>query len=389
MQTALQLRWHNVDPSDAVAAHVRDEVQRLERFCDRITGCTVTVEAPGRRHRQSGARYRVRIELSVPRGRLVVARAPPKTSTRADVYQAVNGAFREAQRQLSDHVRRLDARVKSHASPARGTVARILPEEGHGVLRTPEGREIYFHERSVLRGGFPRLRVGSEVRFVEEAGDEGPQASTVVPLRAGRRSRVGAGARLDVLPRPDPRSTPLHAVVERRRSGREFGRRELTPAEVGALLWAGQGITSPEGGRAAPSAGALYPLTLSAIDARGVWRYLPEEHALSPAETGDRRARLAAAARDQEFVAEATLTIAVTARPGFLEERYGERAERYCVLEAGHVAENVLLMATALGLASVSVAAFDDGAVLAALGLGAGHLPLYLLPVGAPLAGGG
>jgi ribosomal subunit interface protein len=239
MQTELQLRWHNVDPSDAVAAHVRDEVARLERFWDRITGCAVTLEAPSRHHRHSGAQYRVRIELSVPRGRLVVARDPPKTWTHSDLYLAVKGAFREAQRQLADHVRRLDARVKTHAPPAVATVARILPEDGYGFLRTADGREIYFHERSVLRGGFPRLRVGSEVRFVEEAGDEGPQASTVTPVRARRGSLVGSGARLDVLPRPDPRSTPLHDVIAKRRSFREFGHRELTAAEIGA---------PPEGG---------------------------------------------------------------------------------------------------------------------------------------------
>jgi cold shock CspA family protein len=187
MQTALQLRWHNIDPSDAVAELVRGEVARLERFCDRITGCVVTLEAPSRHHRQSGAQYRVRIELSVPRGKLIVGRAPPKSWTHADLYLALKAAFREAGRQLEDHVRRLDARVKAHAPPAVATVARILPEDGYGFLRTPDDREIYFHEHSVLRGGFRRLAVGSEVRFVEEAGDDGPQASTVTPVARSRR----------------------------------------------------------------------------------------------------------------------------------------------------------------------------------------------------------
>ncbi len=190
MQTELQLRWHNVDPSEAVAAHVRDEVVRLERLWDRIAGCAVTLEAPSRHHRRSGAQYRVRIEVSVPRGRIVVGRDPPKTWAHGDLYLAVKGAFREAQRQLADHVRRLDARVKAHAAPAVATVARLMPREGYGFLRTADGREIYFHERSVLDGGFPRLRVGSEVRYVEEAGDEGPQASTVKPVRARRAARA-------------------------------------------------------------------------------------------------------------------------------------------------------------------------------------------------------
>src|SRR5512144_1328137 len=183
MQTALQLRWHHVDPSEALAARVREEVERLERFSDRITGCAVTLEAPSRHPLHSGPQYRVRIELSVPKGRLVVGRDPPKTRLHSDLYGAVKAAFREAQRQLSEHVRRLDARVRTPAAPTVGTVVRVMPEEGCGFLRSADGREVYFHEHSVLRGGFERLRVGSEVRFVEEAGDEGPQASTVTPLR--------------------------------------------------------------------------------------------------------------------------------------------------------------------------------------------------------------
>lgn len=196
MQTPLQIRWHNVDPSDAIAAHVREEAARLERFWDRITGCAVTLEAPSRHHRQSGAQFRVRIELSVPGGKLVVSRDPPRTSTHADLYVTLKAAFREARRQLEDHLQRLDARVKAHAPPPIATVARILPEDGYGFLRTPDGREIYFHEHSVLRGGFRRLAVGAEVRFVEEPGDDGPQASTVRPLRAGPGKKgAGPGAR--------------------------------------------------------------------------------------------------------------------------------------------------------------------------------------------------
>ena len=187
MQRPLQLRWHGVDPSDALTEHVREEVSRLERAWDRITGCTVTLEAPSSHHRHSGSQFRVCIELSVPGGRLVVGRDPPKSSQHADLYAVMKGAFREARRQVEDHVRRLDVRVKRHAPPALGTVARLFPE-GYGFLRTPEGREIYFHERSVLNGGFRRLEVGSVVRFAEEAGDEGPQASTVTPARRRRRA---------------------------------------------------------------------------------------------------------------------------------------------------------------------------------------------------------
>jgi cold shock CspA family protein len=72
-------------------------------------------------------------------------------------------------------------------------VVRIFPKDGYGFLATADGREIFFHQRSVLRGGFGRLRVGSAVRFVEEAGEEGPQASTVVQVRVRRGAQADVG----------------------------------------------------------------------------------------------------------------------------------------------------------------------------------------------------
>jgi cold shock CspA family protein len=64
-------------------------------------------------------------------------------------------------------------------SSTRARVAKLFTEEGYGFLTTPDGREIYFHENSVLNGHFKRLRVGMDVRYAEEDGDRGPQASTV------------------------------------------------------------------------------------------------------------------------------------------------------------------------------------------------------------------
>ena len=84
-------------------------------------------------------------------------------------------------RQLEDHIRRARQDVKTHVPPPRARVSRL--ENDFGMIETPDGRELYFHRHAVLNNAFPRLRVGSEVRFSEEAGDKGPQASTVVPLR--------------------------------------------------------------------------------------------------------------------------------------------------------------------------------------------------------------
>ncbi len=195
MQKGLRLTWRNVPPSDAVAERVEELVARLERFDHRLTGATVSLECIGAHHRHSGAQYRVRVELSVPGARLVVGRDPVASTAHADLYAALNDAFREARRQLEDHARIAHRRVKTHDGPALATVARLFADEGYGFLRTPDDREIYFHQRSVLNGAFRRLRVGSTVRFVEEAGDDGPQASTVTHLRRRRPSAREAAPR--------------------------------------------------------------------------------------------------------------------------------------------------------------------------------------------------
>ena len=58
-------------------------------------------------------------------------------------------------------------------------MASISPEENFGIIETPDGREIYFHRNSLLDENLDDLDVGTEVRFHEEMGEEGPQASTV------------------------------------------------------------------------------------------------------------------------------------------------------------------------------------------------------------------
>lgn len=189
MEKPVKIAYHRLSPSDAVSDLVRQKVARLERYFDRITGCSVTLEVPGHRHRH-GKHFRVRIELAVPGERLVVGRDPAQTKTHEDLVAAINAAFQEARRQLEDHARRADHRVRAHprAGPSRGKVLRLFREDGYGFLETADGREVYFHERSVLRGGFKRMRVGTPVRFAEEPGEKGPQASTVAVRRVARRS---------------------------------------------------------------------------------------------------------------------------------------------------------------------------------------------------------
>ncbi len=190
----------------------------------------------------------------------------------------------------------------------------------------------------------------------------------------------------ETLPLPAPRLTggpALDDVLARRRSCRALGGPALAPGELGQLLWAAQGVSEPaQGLRTAPSAGAAFPLVVHVVAADGVRRYDPATHALRLLTAADRRAELARAAFDQDSVRSAAASFVLVAIVARTRARYGTRAERYVTLEAGHAAQNLLLEATALGLAAVPVGAFDDAAVRAVVGEPPGATPRYIVPVG-------
>jgi len=177
----------------------------------------------------------------------------------------------------------------------------------------------------------------------------------------------------------------LEAAIEQRRSERGFSDKNLSLKQLGQLLWAAQGITGQMHGvplRAAPSAGALYPIDVYVVDAEGVFRYLPADHDLKKVHAGDLRSVLAKAALGQPWVAQAPVDIVLCAVYSRLSTKYGTRAVRYAQIEAGHIAQNIHLQAVALGLGSVPVGAFVDEQVKAALSLPEDQEPLYIIPVG-------
>lgn len=189
---------------------------------------------------------------------------------------------------------------------------------------------------------------------------------------------------------PAPRQTsriPLEEALLRRRSVRAFAPTPLGDLEHAQLLWAAQGITDhAQGYRAAPSAGALYPLEIYLATHAGLFRYQPTPHALEAITSRDLRATLCEAALGQEMVRDAPSVFVLVGVQARTARKYGEaRAERYVQLEAGHAAQNLLLQAVALDLAAVPVGAFDDDDVRRGLGLPASHQPLYLIPVGHPV----
>ena len=195
----------------------------------------------------------------------------------------------------------------------------------------------------------------------------------------------------DTISLPTPRQDsgfPLERALHDRRSVREFGKNALTQDEVSQLLWAGQGVTSRDGLRTAPSAGALYPLELYLVAGNlenfdpGIYKYVSAGHKLMKIITGDQRHKLALAAHGQDSVADAAAVLVFTAVERRTTRKYGSRGVRYIHIEVGHASQNVFLEATALGLGAVVVGAFEDDAVAILLQLPDGETPLYLMPLG-------
>jgi ribosomal subunit interface protein len=176
MESPVQLTFRDMPPSPALAAHVERRAAKLDTYFNRIVKCHVVVEAPNR-HSKQGKRYHVRIDLHVPGKELVVSKNPD--ASKEDAHAAVDDAFGDAERVLEEHARQLQADTKTHLKPPHGVVAKLFRERGYGFIQADDGREIYFHQNSVLGTNWGKLDVGTKVRFAEEDGDKGPQASTV------------------------------------------------------------------------------------------------------------------------------------------------------------------------------------------------------------------
>ena len=185
----------------------------------------------------------------------------------------------------------------------------------------------------------------------------------------------------------------VEEAMARRRSIRHYSSKPLSLGSVSQILWAAQGITEVDGGfRTAPSAGALYPLEVYVVVRRdgveglpeGVYHYHPKAHALTLVRDGDLSADLEDATWGQDSVKEAAATIVITGDLSRTAEKYGRRGTQFMFQESGHAAENVFLQATALGIGTVVIGAFSEGAVRRVLGAGTGERPLYVQPLGKP-----
>ncbi len=178
MLLPLQVSFRHMERSEPIEALIREKVAKLDASPDHIMGCRVVVEPAGKHH-EHGNLYEVRIDITVPDEEIVVTREASQHTEYRDIHIALRDAFDSARRKLEDYVRRRRGFVKTLEAAPHARVSKLFPDEGYGFIETPDGREIYFHRKSVLHEGFDHLKIGIEVAFVEEAGKKGPQASTV------------------------------------------------------------------------------------------------------------------------------------------------------------------------------------------------------------------
>lgn len=185
MQIPPEVAFRHMDPTEAVEERLSEEIERLDELDDQLITCRVMVELPERRQRK-GNRYHVRIDLTRPGEEIVVDRHPVEHTSHEDPLIAIGEAFGAARKRLVEAKSRRRGEVKAHEEPPRGRILRIFDGEDYGFIETADGREVYFHRNAVTNGGFDRLSAGMPVRYVEEQGEEGPQATVVEPLAPGR-----------------------------------------------------------------------------------------------------------------------------------------------------------------------------------------------------------
>ena len=211
MQLTPTITFRDIATSPALEADVRARVDKLETYCRSIMTCRVLVEL-AERHHQSGNRVHVRIDLTVPGEEIVVAHEPSLHASAQDAeaqaltkgdetdperrhaHVAIHEAFDILRRRLQDYTRRQRGAVKTSARQPRGRVAQLFPIDEYGYIEAKDGHEVYFQKSSVLKDAFDRLAVDSQVSFVEEPGEKGPQASTVKLLHPRRRRQRPSAA---------------------------------------------------------------------------------------------------------------------------------------------------------------------------------------------------
>jgi ribosomal subunit interface protein len=176
MKLPVQITARDIDLTETIKAEIVEKATKLDKFYDQIMRCRVVVESP-KRHPHEGKMYSVHVIVTVPGAELVTKRELDK-----DLYVAIRDSFRDARRRIEDFAREQRGDVKKHEEPLRGRITALFPEKGYGFLTAPDGLDVYFHEHSVVNKDFKRLKLGMEVRYTQELGEKGPQASSIAVM---------------------------------------------------------------------------------------------------------------------------------------------------------------------------------------------------------------
>lgn len=189
-------------------------------------------------------------------------------------------------------------------------------------------------------------------------------------------------------------SINLYDIIKRRRSVRSFMGEKLESQVFSDIIWSGHGITlttEQHQFRAAPSAGALYPIESYCVINQvegfkpGVYHYQVPYHNLVLIKEGNYGIELARAALGQRMIAEAAFNIVWSAMVERSKWKYDQRAYRYIYLDAGHIAQNVALAAVSSGLGSCQIGAFFDEEVNRIIEVdGEQEFALYISAIGKP-----
>ncbi len=185
MDVPPEIAFRNVEATAVVESKIMEGLDQLEKVYDRLVSVRIMVEDPNP-GRESGHLYQVRIEMGVPGKEIVVRRKPPQ-NPQETLVQAIGEAFMIARRRLRKFSEQQRGDVKTHVGPPLGRVLELTPAEDHGFIESDDGREVYFHRNSIINGDLEDLSIGAVVRFAEEEGEKGPQASTVHIVTAPER----------------------------------------------------------------------------------------------------------------------------------------------------------------------------------------------------------
>jgi len=187
---------------------------------------------------------------------------------------------------------------------------------------------------------------------------------------------------------------PFLDALKKRKSVRSFSTKQLSMTDLAYLLWASTGIQRRQNGydfRTAPSAGALYPIetyiVVNNVEGleKSLYHYNIEAHVLEELKVGDFAPEVAHAAIDQDMLIKAPVVVIWTALFERSKWKYAQRAYRYIYLDAGHIAQNLAMSATAVGLGSCQIGAFFDDEINQILGVdGKTESTIYLSVVGHP-----